>query len=290
MSESADCQTISWINGKPADSVSSDLLLSKDRGLQYGDGLFETILVIEKKMVLQQQHLSRLEKDSKRLKINLDTAQLKKELEHFLKAISFSSGVIKILVTRSSFDRGYFVHKTANSNRILIFFPRISYPSSRLDGINISLSKSKLAHNQSLAGIKHLNRLEQVMAAFSWKKEVYQECIIQDQSQYVIEGLFSNLFMVKNGELFTPLLNRCGVQGVMRNYLLEKVCPSLDMRVTEKNILLEEVMHADEIFLCNSVYGVWPVNSIEVKFFGKGAVTKKILHAIDDLGLQRIYS
>jgi 4-amino-4-deoxychorismate lyase len=151
-----------WINGREQAHIAAN-----DRGLHYGDGLFETLLYLDGKAVLEKEHLARLQRDVRRLHLNLDRQKLTAELGSFLKTLKtkgFSQGIIKILVTRQFSGRGYAPDEKAGSNRLLQFFSGMTYPKANREGINITLLPDRLSINPELAGIKHLNRLEQVLA------------------------------------------------------------------------------------------------------------------------------
>lgn len=284
---------LSWVNGRQQDNIPVT-----DRGLHYGDGLFETLLYLDGKLVLQKEHLRRLMRDCQRLHLTLDHQKLQLELDSFLKSLkakNFSCGVVKILVTRQFTGRGYGVDTRADSNRFLQFFSGLAYPKAHREGIAITLLPEQLTINPSLAGIKHLNRLEQVLATVHLCKPftrgiAYQEALLLDQQQAVTEGIHSNLFIVKAGVVSTPLLDRCGVRGVMRDLILQSACKALKIPVQEKRIYLTELLQADEVFLCNSVYGIWPVTQLDVKNYGLGTISKALQNKVDALGYEKIHA
>jgi 4-amino-4-deoxychorismate lyase len=274
-----------WVNGKATGNISP-----ANRALHYGDGLFETILCLQGQTVLKRAHLQRIEKGCHLLDINLDMALLEQELDLFLNRIQEERGLIKIIVSRTASDRGYSFNKESGCERILQFYPEIHYPERFLSGIKLKLSPCRLSSNDQLAGIKHLNRLEQVLASRQLNNQFYQEMIFLDSYHYVTEGLFSNLFLVKNNLLITPQLEHCGVEGVMRNFILCQVAPSLGVKVREKKLLLNEFLAADEIFTCNSVYGIWPVTQIETKCYKVGPLSRRIQSEVNSqLGYNQVY-
>ena len=126
-----------------------------------------------------------------------------------------------------------------------------------------------------LAGLKHLNRLEQVLARSEWHDPAYAEGLMRDTSGRVVEGVFSNLFLVQDGRLLTPDLQRSGVAGVMRAALLvEAARLAIPCHITD--ISLEQLQQADELFVCNSVYGVWPVRAFADLSWPVGPLTRKL--------------
>lgn len=126
-----------------------------------------------------------------------------------------------------------------------------------------------------LAGLKHLNRLEQVLARAEWQDTEHAEGLMLDQAGRVIEGVFSNLFLVRDGVLITADLKRCGVAGVMRAELLfQAVSLGISTQITD--IPLEQLQWADEVFVCNSVYGIWPVRAYAALHWPVGPLTRKL--------------
>lgn len=276
-----------FVNGQPASQVAVD-----NRGLQYGDGLFETMLWLDSHVVLEKQHLLRLFRDAKRLGIRLDESSCERELARFCYQIrwhGFPRGVIKLLVTRESLGRGYAADAAAGSERILQFYPGITYPKQHRSGVRVSLASYQLGYQPQLAGIKHINRLDQVMLQKELHKPFYQEILASGQGGEVIEGSISNLFVIKDRHVHTPRLDRAGVRGVMRDYLLDMVLPDLKLEHAENQLPLDEVLAADELFICNSVFGIWPVIAINVRQYPVGAVTRALQASVDNLGYPSIH-
>jgi 4-amino-4-deoxychorismate lyase len=124
--------------------------------------------------------------------------------------------------------------------------------------VTLRVCATRLGRNSRLAGLKHLNRLEQVLARTEWADEA-QEGLMQDEEGLVVEGTMSNVFMVHaDGRVLTPRLDRCGVAGVMRRHLLEKA-ETEKLAIGVVDLVLTDFAQAREIFLCNSLIGVWPV-------------------------------
>lgn len=241
----------SWVNGEPATRVSIG-----DRGLTYGDGVFETIRV-ENAPVLLSLHLDRLERGAATLSIPLDLPRLQREIDHFL--AGRQQGILKVILTRGEGGRGYASPDSPDPTRILSWHEQTNYPPSYYQaGVNVFECTTTLAIGGCLAGIKHLNRLEQVLARQEWGASDYQEGIVCDTRGHVIEGVFSNIFMVKAGELHTPVLAGAGVAGVMREWLIRR-CRDKGISVHESEITKASLFTMDEVFLSNSVFGVWPV-------------------------------
>ncbi|MGU9814273.1 aminodeoxychorismate lyase [Pseudomonas sp. LF135] len=259
----------SWVDGQPADSVPL-----KDRGLAYGDGLFETIAVKAGQPVLLDRHLQRLEEGCRRLALITDHALIRNEVLAY--AAALGDAVLKLILTRGDSQRGYGINPGAPVRRILQGNPPATYPDAHAtDGIRLFACATRLAEQPLLAGLKHLNRLEQVIARAEWQDAEHAEGLMLDMSGRVIEGVFSNLFVVRNGVLLTADLNRCGVAGVMRAEILAQA-HALGIPLAVADISLEQLQQADEVFVCNSVYGIWPVRSCAAMSWSVGPLTRKL--------------
>jgi 4-amino-4-deoxychorismate lyase len=259
----------SWVDGQPADALSL-----KDRGLAYGDGLFETIAVRDGLPLMLDRHLSRLTRGCQRLAINLDHDAMVTELLNY--AEKLDAGVLKLIITRGDSLRGYAFDPSVQARRILLGNPPATYPASHAEqGIRLFPCTTRLSNQPLLAGLKHLNRLEQVLARSEWQDTDHAEGLMLDQAGRVIEGVFSNLFLVRDGALITADLKRCGVEGVMRAELLFQA-ESLGIPTHITDITLEQLQWADEVFVCNSVYGVWPVHAYAALSWPVGPLTRKL--------------
>ncbi len=244
------------INGVPCDTISVD-----DRGLLYGDGVFRTLLLRKGKVLQWHRHYARLLKDCNTINLSCPPETLlHDELQHLTHDIQ--DGVIKIIVTRGASQRGYAPSHHSAVTRILSLSPLPDYPATFANsGVRLHLCQLRLGHQPLLAGVKHLNRLENVLASAEWSDPDIAEGVLLDEAGYVIEGVRSNLFMVKDGELITPDLSRCGVSGVQRERLIEWAAQQ-GVKCKSINVTLEQLVGADEIFLVNSVIGLWPVREM----------------------------
>jgi len=259
----------SWVDGQPADALSL-----KDRGLAYGDGLFETIAVHGGQPVLLERHLTRLAEGCSRLAISADIELVRSELLAY--AAAMGEGVLKLILTRGDGLRGYAPDPAAQGRRILQGNPPAAYPFVHGEqGVRLFPCVTRLSNQPLLAGLKHLNRLEQVLARAEWHDSEHAEGLMLDQAGRVIEGVFSNLFVVRDGVLITPDLKRCGVAGVMRAEILFQA-ESLAIPSQITDISLEQLQWADEVFICNSVYGVWPVRAYAALSWPVGPLTRKL--------------
>ena len=268
--------TLSWVDGQPFDG-----LPVHDRGLAYGDGLFETIKVVDGRPELLDRHLDRLKRGCRTLAIPCNSEALRRQLTAF--SVELVNGVAKLIVSRGEGRRGYAQPDPVIPRTIILGSPFPNYPDAHFtQGVKLYSCTTRLAEQPLLAGLKHLNRLEQVLARSEWQDPAYAEGLMRDMSGLVIEGVFSNLFIIESGKLLTPALDRCGVAGVMREELLERAgLIGVDTQVTD--ITLERLLDADEVFMCNSLYGVWPVRQIEACVWSVGPLTRKLQRLVADL-------
>lgn len=244
------------VNGEIADVLSIN-----DRGLLYGDGVFETIAVRAGRPLYLGEHFARLYEGCRGLGIVLPAEGLLKQ-----EALSICKGadraVLKIIVTRGAGARGYRTDDTVSPTRIIALHSWPDYPQSyRIQGVSATVCQTRLARNTRLAGIKHLNRLEQVMARREWKDE-FQEGLMLDTDGWVVEGTMSNVFIIKNDTLLTPNLSRAGIEGIMRERII-KYSHALGIPIVVLDLSIEAVKTAQSMFFCNSLIGIWPVAMLD---------------------------
>ncbi len=265
----------SLVNGKSSDEISLH-----DRGLQYGDGLFETIAVEHEQLLCWDEHIARLKAGCNRLNIQpIDTTILSEETSHLIKSIA--KGVIKIMITRGQGGRGYATSKENISSRIITLYPWPDYDhENALSGVQTRICDYRYAINPGLAGIKHLNRLEQILARSEWEDSSIAEGIVMNLDDNVIEGTMSNIFYVAGGILFTPDLSVSGINGIVRQKIIE-LATAMQLEVCIKKTTLETLMSADEVFMCNSIIGIWPIKMIDEKSFLVGAVSHQIRQSLE---------
>ena len=234
-----------------------DRIAVADRGLQYGDGVFETLAVADGEILLWQAHFARLARGCERLQVACPPAALLAT-----EAVTVSRGharaVLKIVVTRGIGARGYRPVTDVPPTRIVSAWPWPTYPATHWrDGIRLYRCRTALAIQPLLAGIKHLNRLEQVLARAEWSDD-YAEGAMADTDDRVIAGTMSNLFAITDAGIVTPALARCGVRGIMRGCVLDTAA-ALGMRADETSLSWEAMAAAAGLFVTNSVIGLWPV-------------------------------
>ncbi len=244
------------INGRPGDG-----LPPTDRGTAYGDGVFETVVVTGGVARLWPRHRARLLDGCRRLGIAFDDAAILDEEVRIVAAKS-TEAVLKVVVTAGRGGRGYRRPSVQKPTRIVVALPPPDYPDDfSVRGVAVRFCRKRLAHEPDLAGIKHLNRLAQVVARMEWREE-FQEGIMLDYQDRVIEGTMSNIFVVTGDTLQTPPLDCCGVRGVMRDWIIE-ACRECGIAASEARLGREDLLRADGVFLCNAVIRAWPVRTLE---------------------------
>ncbi len=263
------------INGQCGDSIAV-----LDRGLQYGDGLFETIAFIHGNAPLWDRHMARLAAGCMALVLpQQDASRLAHEARQLLQSDDALSGrhVVKIIITRGEHGSAYFPRE-GEATRILY---RRDWPQRVQQGIDLLRCQTRLATGSPFAGLKTLNRLEQVIAAAEIKKAGFQEGLLCDADGFMVEALMSNLFWLKQGVLYTPLLDRCGVSGVMRAEVIEQA-EHFGMRVRKVRETPEVLMSAQAMFLSNAL-GLTAVREFSGRRMDVDAVPLKIRSAIQQL-------
>jgi 4-amino-4-deoxychorismate lyase len=242
-----------------------------DRGFQYGDGLFETIAIFNGKPCFLNRHLARLTLSCLRLKIPVpDLNLLQTEITELCQNSDLA--VLKIIITRGSGGRGYRQPEPIQATRVLSLHPFPNYSDDyQHNGITARFCQTRLSLNPTLAGLKHLNRLEQVLARAEWQDEVL-EGIMLDINDHVIEGTMSNLFYVKNQQLYTAKLTQAGVAGIIRALIIEHES------VIEHDYSQAELLAADELFICNAIIGIFPIKQLAEHQFSVGNKTRHLQH------------
>ncbi len=267
--------TLALVNGQPSACVSLF-----DRGLAYGDGLFETLRIHAGKPVLAGLHWDRLQLGLERLAIPLALGEVQQQLQQLLRlALSAgrSSGVVKLMVTRGDGFRGFAPPLEPQPSVLLCWqeLPLIE-PRQPLQGRRLLSCRQRLPYRPWLAGLKHLNCLEYVLARMELTPGADLDGLLMDCDGRVIEATTSNLFVVMGGALVTPALHRCGIMGTVRRWIIEEQAGELHLPLVEADLLPEEIHRADEVFICNSVIGISPVSRIDQWCWQPGPVTEAI--------------
>ena len=263
------------LNGQAFTEVQQPSISPHNRGLLYGHSLFETIAVADCNPLLLDRHLARLQDGAARLQIPLDINAMSQEITDL--SASQSQAVIRASVSIAEGGRGYQSPESPESLRMVSLHNYPNHPKCNWQqGINLGLSKIRLASQPALAGIKHGNRLEQILARNQWHDD-WQEALLLDQKDLVIEATQANIFALKNGVLLTPLLDQAGVTGVMRDYVLS-IANKVGVESQIVSLSESDIAHADALFVTNSVIGLWPVKQFKERHFSDFDCAHKLLN------------
>ena len=255
-------------NGEPVKSE-----FASDRSQLYGDGVFTTILFQDHQALYLDKHLERLSNDSSSLMIkNLSMDTIKAQFHSATKTLK--EGIVRISISRSSGGRGYLCIDAEPVIWITINELPVHIKTLRIDGVNLRYCEQRLSQNPSLAGIKHCNRLEQVLARNEWQDE-YHEGLMFDFNDQLIEGTMSNVFMIKADTLFTANLELSGVDGIIRREVIN-IAKQYNIPIEIAHYTKSDLEDADAVFITNSVIGIWPVNSVETLMFKQHAMIERL--------------
>ena len=243
-----------------------------DRGLQYGHGVFETIACDRGQPLFWNLHMLRLDAGCEALHIEQPAEDvLRREVQTVV--AGQNQAVVKIILTGGESERGYTMAEFPQTNRIVSSYQwPVEFAGNRSTGVRTRTCSYRLSHNRPLARIKHLNRLEQVLARAEWDSDDFQEGILLDVEENIIAATAGNLFLVKAGRLYTPRLDRCGICGVMRDALLAEYVARAEKRRISRGMLAD----SDEVFICNSIRGIWPVTRVDQQEFPIGPLTREL--------------
>lgn len=266
-----------------------------DRGFAYGDGVFETCKLHNAKIPLWDLHKDRLLNSCAKLSIPVSLDVIESQLEDLIAIVAVEdsrNAVVKITVTRGQSGRGYRFLDAIEPTIVIGVFSVLTYPQKNFsEGVAVRLCNQRLSCNSSLAGLKHLNRLEQVLARAEWQDESIPEGILLDTQNNLIEAVFSNIFLISHGQLQTPDLSEAGVAGVMRRFIVETLAPKIGLKVDIKKLSLDDLLNADAAFLCNSLYGIWPVQKVfaaQVHTFESNVITLKLQNILREVLAERL--
>ncbi|MDA8786474.1 aminodeoxychorismate lyase [Porticoccaceae bacterium] len=268
------------INGEFVGTSGDAAVGPGDRGLAYGHGLFESICYHSGQLPLKQRHMQRLCADAMVLGIELDSSLINTYLTAFqadLAAAGLDQGVVRVQVTAGSGGRGY-QSPPSISPLVICQYAEFDEDQARLhrqQGIKLWRCSYRLPLNPPLAGIKHLNRLDQVMARREWSNTDYADGLMLAADNNVIETTAANLFARTAHGWITPAINNAGVAGVMRMLLSAEIFPALTIPVSVKTLSLSQLEQASEIFVCNSLRGIVPVTQIGES--GSDAMVSKLI-------------
>lgn len=252
-----------------------------DRGTAYGDGVFRTLLVRDGRLVCWERHYRKLLSDCQAISVACPSRDT---LEAELAWASEDSrrGAAKIIVTRGPGSRGYAPPANPKPSRLVSVGPLPSFPQDNYtEGVCVHRCRMTLGFQPRLAGIKHLNRLENVLARSEWSSPNFAEGLLLDAEDHVVEGVASNLFVVREGKLHTPDLSRCGISGVTRERVIDRLLEEgVPLRVAA--ISWAELVTSEEVVLVNSLIGAWQVRKLESHTWVRGRWASRIRSWLDE--------
>lgn len=237
-----------------------------DRSFQFGDGLFSTIKVIEGKPQLWDLHVSRLQDGVQRLGITAPNWNQLAECVH--QSVTAETQVVKVLISRGHAGRGY---SPTNVKGPDVFISTAVLPDYHLwqqQGIRMGVATLQLACQPALAGIKHNNRLEQVLLKQELTTTEWDDLLVLDQQGYITEATAANVFFYRQQQWFTPQLHRAGVAGVMRSHIMSQLTSH------EVNWTLDQLDHIEAAFICNALCGVVPIRQLQHRHLESAAVQR----------------
>lgn len=269
-------------HGILVDGDATDCLPPHDRGLLYGDGVFRTLRVIAGEPRWWDEQLAKLSEDCLRIGLASPAASIwRGDFERL--SVAGADGVLKLLVTRGSGPRGYLPPAQTVARRLMYFVADpVAVPSPAAvasdvtSDITLRICSLRLGWQPRLAGIKHLNRLENVLARAEWTSPDIHEGLLLDQADRVVCGVMSNLFIWQRNRLLTPRLDQCGVAGVARARLM-RLAQGHAIEVQETDLALQDVLDADEVMLTNSVMGLRRVARLEAKIWPDPVISPRLV-------------
>ena len=255
-----------WLNGEPLDGAHH--LPINDRGAQFGDGLFESMLVVNGQCPLLENHIARLVAGLELLEITVSQAVLIADL---MTALEYAAGFyaqrfkLKLRISRGNSNSGYQSERSLKANRLVELTP-LQYDFDTLqDGVDLGICDWRLSDQPSLVRVKHLNRLDQVMARRGIDNLSVFDGLMLDQRGYITEATASNIFWLdQQQQLHTPIIDQAGLQGVMRNYLIS-FAQSIGVTVTESRLRPEQLTEVHAMFISNALMMAVPVNRIKTQ-------------------------
>jgi len=248
-----------------------------NRNTQFGDGLFETCLVENKKLLFWSNHFERMKLGCDRLKISMiDETLWLSDIKKAFSLMKIDNCIVKLVLSRGESLRGYSYKDNIRPIRITIVSELKKNNQDK--GFSLEFCNSGYNSNPKLAGIKHCNRLEQVIARAGIKVD---DGIMLDENENVVSVTQGNIFCVQGNRLITPNLDKCGIEGTRRAVIL-KIAVDLGFDINIKNLSVAELLRSDEVFISNSIQGVGPVNQIEDFVYSKHKITEIISETLKE--------
>ena len=262
------------VNGRPAQSIDCD-----ERGLMYGDGVFRTLSVRAGHALNWPRHYRMLAHDCGRIDLPVpDEPTLRDEIAR----VAPGEATVKVIVTRGASGRGYAYPADVAPNRIVVAYPPAPVaPGEAVEGVRVRRCRLVLSMQPLLAGMKSLNRLENVLARAEWRDPGIREGLLADAAGRLVEGTMSNVFLTLDGRLVTPELSRCGVNGAQRERVLD-LARGVGLACEIRDVDFDELDRAGEVFLTNSLIGVLPVAALDERRWTPGPVARRMQRLVED--------
>ena len=259
------------VNGVEGTGVAAD-----DRGLAYGDGLFETMAAGSGRLRHFDLHMARLGEGCRRLEIPMPPVdEIAEDCRRVLEGLG--SATVKLIVTRGAGPRGYAPPPEPTVTRIVMAASSHAHESGTTRPIVVQVCRTRLALNEQLAGMKHLNRLEQVMASAELRGSGLDEGLMLAMDGRLVCATSANLFVVRSGRLQTPAIRDCGVAGVMRQVVL-RAADALGIPAEVRDLEIGDLEAADEVFLTNTVRGIRSVAGVAgIAQYGVAETTPRLV-------------
>lgn len=254
------------VNGQLNGSITSH-----DRGFTYGDGLFETMRVVNGNLPLWDYHQRRLVHGLSVLDIKLSTPTLNlmlQQLSNFFAKLTSkqNNGVAKLIVTRGESQTGYAIDDSSTPNTVLSYQPTAPF-TARIGAKKLTCCNTKIHENKTLAGLKHLCRLENVLAHREIDSTPFDDGLLLSHNDLVVEAISSNVYFIKNNQIYTPRLNNAGVKGVIRSFILEELAEQCSINIIETDIAYSQLAQFSQSFMSNGIVGLVEIETIdEIKF------------------------
>lgn len=264
-----------WINGVPG-----RLIDITDRGLTYGDGIFETIAIRHYTARFLDLHLDRLYAGAARLGLSAPgRGWLHAQLS--AAAAGIDEGVMKFILTRGPGPRGYAPLQGQQPTVAWVLESQAVQPWTQ---IRVRWCETIAGRNPVTAGLKTLCRLEQVLARSEWRDASIAEGLMCDEQGLLTGGTSSNVFVVAGGGLRTPAVTHAGISGVMRRVILQQAREN-GIEAGEGPVTRQDLLEADEVFVSNALIGIRPVRQLEERRWSPGPVTRRLAAYLVNLGV-----
>jgi 4-amino-4-deoxychorismate lyase len=253
-----------WLDG-----TSIKALPLPDRSVDFGDGVFETLLLHRGHPLFLDMHFTRLGRGLKALAMPDCRPAAQRQVEQVLSTLNTASpwAVMRLSVIRAPGPRGYAPAQHQHPRILICVTPMERDCTKMSPAATLTVATIRLAAQPALAQIKHMNRLEQVLAAQQAQAEQVDECFLLDQAEQLVSVIAGNIFLVRAGELLTPLLVDCGVAGTRRRMIIEKWAPAIGLQVREARLTLPDLQSSEEVFYSNSLQTVRPVGRLGDRYW-----------------------